>query len=312
MKDIDELYKEMLQSSEITPPDGLWDKLSARLSVEASTTANADSSLSHTISSSVEGGAKVATKIATWKVTAIAVVVGASVATATIISLGSDDNNAVRQQMNKATETVLPLDIDTVTTDIFSTSTLDNNKVHKTNTEVYDNGTLPIQPSEQPSVDINNVATIIQDTSMQAVEQLSSDTNYAVDENKDPDTMVSTVVYEEPAVQDLVMKDTEMMLNIDSLKNVLQEIRESVNIIIPNIITPNYDSYNDCWKIVGIEDYYNVHVVVATRTGMIIYENKRYDNSWCPTDIPDGTYFYAITIISHNYHKKGVIEIRSK
>ena len=164
MKDIDELYKEMLQSSEITPPDGLWDKLSARLSVEASTTANADSSLSHTISSSVEGGVKVATKIATWKVTAIAVVVGASVATATIISLGSDDNNAVHQQMNKATETVLPLDIDTVTTDIFSTSTLDNNKLHKTNTEVYDNGTLPIQPSEQPSVDINNVALITHDT----------------------------------------------------------------------------------------------------------------------------------------------------
>ena len=312
MNDIDELYKEMLQSSEITPPDGLWDKLSARLSVEESTTANADSSLSHTISSSVEGGVKVATKIATWKVTAIAVVVGASVATATIISLGSDDNNAVHQQMNKATETVLPLDIDTVTTDIFSTSTLDNNKAHKTNTEVYDNGTLPIQPSEQPSVDINNVALITHDTCTKVVEHLSSNTNDAIDDNIYIDTIASVAVYEEPIAQDSMMEDNDVVVDIDSLKNVLQEIRESVNIIIPNIITPNYDTHNDCWKIVGIEDYYNVHVVVATRTGMIIYENKRYDNSWCPTDIPDGTYFYAITIISHNYHKKGVIEIRSK
>ena len=308
MKDIDELYKDMLQNSEVTPPDSLWDKLSARLSVE-SATANTDGSLSDTISSSTKGLVKDATKIATWKVAAIAVAAGASVATATIISLTGNNDKNVQQQMNKAVEIILPANtVDTVSTDIFSTSTSITSKTYTINDNVSDNKTLHVQPS----VDINNVATIIQDTSMQAVEQLSSDTNYAVDENKDPDTMVSTVVYEEPAVQDLVMKDTEMMLNIDSLKNVLQEIKDSVNIIIPNIITPNYDSYNDCWKIVGIEDYYNVHVVIVSRSGMIIYENKRYDNSWCPTDVPDGTYFYAITIISHNYHKKGVVDIRTK
>lgn len=308
MKDIDELYKDMLQNSEVTPPDSLWDKLSARLSVE-SATANTDGSLSDTISSSTKGLVKGATKIATWKVAAIAVAAGASVATATIISLTGNNDKNVQQQMNKAVEIILPANtVDTVSTDIFSTSTSITSKTYTINDNVSDNKTLHVQPS----VDINNVATIIQDTSMQAVEQLSSDTNYAVDENKDPDTMVSTVVYEEPAVQDLVMKDTEMMLNIDSLKNVLQEIKDSVNIIIPNIITPNYDSYNDCWKIVGIEDYYNVHVVIVSRSGMIIYENKRYDNSWCPTDVPDGTYFYAITIISHNYHKKGMVDIRTK
>ena len=313
MKDIDELYKDKLQSFEVTPPDGLWDKLSERLSVETSTATNSDSSLSNTISSSAKGGVKFATKIATWKVAAIAVVAGASVATATIISLDDgNDNVAVQQQINKATETALPIDVDTVATDIFSIPTPVNNKEHEANSEASGNGTSPNQSSEQPSIDVNNVPSITHDTCTQVVKHLPSDTNYAIDDNSYVDTIAVARVYEEPVAQDSMMEDNDVVVNIDSLKNVLQEIKESVDILIPNIITPNYDNHNDCWKIVGIEDYYNVHVVIATRTGMIIYENKRYDNSWCPTDIPDGTYFYAITIISHNYHKKGVIEIRTK
>ena len=47
MKNIDELYKDMLQNSEVTPPDSVWDALSSRLSAEVSSpTDNAGNTLS--------------------------------------------------------------------------------------------------------------------------------------------------------------------------------------------------------------------------------------------------------------------------
>ena len=201
--------------------------------------------------------------------------------------------------------------IDAVSVDVFSVSTPFNNTAHETTNSMVDNTVATNQPSEQQPVDIDNTAITTPDTGNSSVKQTSCDSTSTIVDNNNVDTIVPALNHEESTSQEPILENNDMM-SLDSLKRKLQEMKESVNIIIPNIITPNYDNHNDCWKISGIENYYNVHVVIATRTGLIIYENRRYDNSWCPTDIPDGTYFYAITIISHNYHKKGVLEIRSK
>lgn len=312
MKNIDELYKDILQNAETTPPNNLWSKLSAKLSVEASATANVDGSLSHTISSSAKGGIKATAKIVTWKTATIATLAGASITTATIVSLNDDTNQDVYQHTtDNITEIITPTYIDTVSVDVFSVSTPANNIAHETTNSMVDNTVATYQPSEQQPVDIDNAAITTPDTSNSSVKRTSCDSTSTIVDNNDVDTIVPPSNHEESTSQEPILEDNDMM-SIDSLKHKLQEMKESVNIIIPNVITPNYDNHNDCWKILGIENYYNVHVVIATRTGLIIYENRRYDNSWCPTDIPDGTYFYAITIISHNYHKKGVLEIRSK
>ncbi len=312
MKNIDELYKNILQNAETTPPDNLWSKLSAKLSVEAAATANVDGSLSHTISSSANGAIKATAKIATWKTATIATLAGASITTATIVSLNDDTNQDVYQHAtDKTIEIVAPAYIDTVSVDVVSVSTPSNNTAHETTNSMVDNTVAMSQPSEQQPVDIDNAAITTPDTGNSSVKQTSCDSTSTIVDNNNVDTIVPALNHEESTSQEPILENNDMM-SLDSLKRKLQEMKESVNIIIPNIITPNYDNHNDCWKISGIENYYNVHVVIATRTGLIIYENRRYDNSWCPTDIPDGTYFYAITIISHNYHKKGVLEIRSK
>ena len=303
IKNIDELYKDMLQNSEVTPPDSVWDALSSRLSAEVSSpTDNAGNTLSQSVSSSVKGSIKSAGKLATWKTATIVAVAGASVTAAIVATAdsGNTDNTEATTITNTATIATTPQSIADSATIAYapssaiaasaSTATHSHSATPQPTSNSINNGDYNLP--KQPIAETTPATTII-------------DTN--IHENTDTMVPVSSAY---TATDNMpVVTDT---LYIDSLKTTIQQIQSSVNIVVPNLVTPNFDNYNDCWEIIGIEDYYNVHVVIATPKGKIIYESKHYDNSWCPTDIPDGTYFYAINIISHSYHKKGVLEIRSK
>ena len=93
----------------------------------------------------------------------------------------------------------------------------------------------------------------------------------------------------------------------------LNELMSTSDVDIPNVITPNNDGINDCWIIPGLEKYNSVHVVVVAPNGKKVYENKKYDNSWCPTDLPDGSYFYFVQILDGNYKpKQSTLYIKNK
>lgn len=62
---------------------------------------------------------------------------------------------------------------------------------------------------------------------------------------------------------------------------------------IPNIFTPNGDTYNQFFEIYGIEQFPNSKFTVWNRWGTIVYESDNYQNKWDGTDAPDGTYFYV-------------------
>jgi gliding motility-associated-like protein len=240
--------------------------------------------------------------LATWKTATIVAVAGASVTAAIMATADSGNtyNTEATTITNTATIATTPQSIADSATIAYapssaiaasaSTATHSHSATPQPKSNSINNGDYNLP--KQPTAETTPATTII-------------DTN--IHENTDTMVPVSSAY---TATDNMpVVTDT---LYIDSLKTTIQQIQSSVNIIVPNLVTPNFDNYNDCWEIIGIEDYYNVHVVIATPKGKIIYESKHYDNSWCPTDIPDGTYFYAINIISHSYHKKGVLEIRSK
>ncbi|RQP03852.1 MAG: DUF11 domain-containing protein, partial [Paracoccus sp. BP8] len=67
---------------------------------------------------------------------------------------------------------------------------------------------------------------------------------------------------------------------------------------IPNIFTPNGDGQNDRFEIEGIEGFDKAEVVVFNRWGNEIYRHNDYDNTWDGAAIPDGTYYYMLTL--HN------------
>jgi gliding motility-associated-like protein len=62
---------------------------------------------------------------------------------------------------------------------------------------------------------------------------------------------------------------------------------------IPNVFTPNGDSFNQFFEIYGVEQFPKSKFTVWNRWGTIIYESENYQNKWDGTDAPDGTYFYV-------------------
>lgn len=84
-----------------------------------------------------------------------------------------------------------------------------------------------------------------------------------------------------------------------------------------NLITPNANGQNDFWKIKGIEFYHDANVMIFDQWGRIIFEQTNYENNlekgWNGTmdgkPLPDGTYFYVITLPGTERQYKGTINI---
>jgi len=86
-------------------------------------------------------------------------------------------------------------------------------------------------------------------------------------------------------------------------------------IIAANTFTPNGDGFNDTFVIQGIEDFLDNELKVFNRWGNIVFESSPYNNKWKGLSesgnvLPEGTYFYILTIPSKDILLKGFIELR--
>ncbi|MBL0045746.1 MAG: gliding motility-associated C-terminal domain-containing protein [Flavobacteriales bacterium] len=66
-------------------------------------------------------------------------------------------------------------------------------------------------------------------------------------------------------------------------------------IVIPNVFSPNGDGDNDAFVIEGILASTN-NVRIFNRWGQVVFEANNYANTWVANGLPDGTYFYEITV----------------
>lgn len=88
-----------------------------------------------------------------------------------------------------------------------------------------------------------------------------------------------------------------------------------VDIILPNIITPNKDGSNDYFFINGIEGLYSIEIF--NRWGNIVYSESPYMNHWDGTNssgkmLPDGTYYFILKAIGETDYEDmytGFIEL---
>jgi len=83
---------------------------------------------------------------------------------------------------------------------------------------------------------------------------------------------------------------------------------------IYDAITPNGDTYNDDWKIPGIEYYPNALIQVFNRWGSIVHETSGSDyDAWNGTnegeELPVGTYYYIIDLKTDDVPQTGPITI---
>jgi gliding motility-associated-like protein len=61
----------------------------------------------------------------------------------------------------------------------------------------------------------------------------------------------------------------------------------------PNIFTPNDDSENQNFEIIGLDGYPGSTLRVFNRWGNLVYENDNYKNNWDGSESPSGTYYYT-------------------
>ena len=88
--------------------------------------------------------------------------------------------------------------------------------------------------------------------------------------------------------------------------------REAVDklLMIPNLITPNFDGYNDCWVLKNMESLGSVQVQIFTAQSKRVFSSSNYQNDFCGDDLPDGNYFYVVAIRDKQYIRRGVLVIR--
>ncbi len=94
-----------------------------------------------------------------------------------------------------------------------------------------------------------------------------------------------------------------------------------IPLIIPTIITPNGDDYNDSWDIINIEAYNNVHIEIYNRWGNIIYtysgtgigykdKTIQWDGKWHGKDLPFTSYIYIIEVNNNEEAYRGVVTLK--
>lgn len=89
----------------------------------------------------------------------------------------------------------------------------------------------------------------------------------------------------------------------DTVKSYLKisTVKNDVNELIPNAISPNGDGKNDIWNLTFIETYYpNAEIEIYNRWGQRLFHSTGYKISWDGTfegaPLPVATYYYIINL----------------
>ena len=92
-------------------------------------------------------------------------------------------------------------------------------------------------------------------------------------------------------LSDPVLEEAENLSNIN--------FTPPVTLVIPNIITPNGDGYNDVFIIKGIDQTERNRLIIRNSSGTIVFQTVNYKNDWGAPNLPDGTYFYQFVYTLH-------------
>jgi len=87
----------------------------------------------------------------------------------------------------------------------------------------------------------------------------------------------------------LVVTNTEGCVD-----TVFQIANVIIDVVIPNVFSPNGDGINDLFVVKYLSLYPNSKLNIFTRWGSLVYSSDDYKNDWTGDDLVDGTYFYIL------------------
>jgi len=69
-------------------------------------------------------------------------------------------------------------------------------------------------------------------------------------------------------------------------------------VVVPNVITPNNDGFNDIFTIENLPLY--AQLIVRNKKGNVVYSSLNYKNNWNGDDLPNGNYQYELKLPDGN------------
>lgn len=285
-KDIEQLAREELRGAEQQPPAEAWEQLQGRLATAGG--------------SAVPHGAGTR-GAANWLRTGAIATLATGIVAATVIALAMPkDKEApalVAQQMTVATAAEPAPQATVAEPAPAAAGTSQKTAASPTLAQPAAAGTPKAEGSRpaasQPAAPAPRRA-----------EATATDETY---DDSEPDLLFDKLPAADKSPAEGVMTDSEVPTAADKPA---APVAAAVNLQIPNLITPNGDSYNDCWVIAGLEKYNQVQVQIFTARRQRVYSSSNYRNDFCGSDLPDGDYFYIITISDKNYIHRGVLVIK--
>lgn len=67
-------------------------------------------------------------------------------------------------------------------------------------------------------------------------------------------------------------------------------------VFVPNVFTPNFDTYNQYFEIRNIGLYKNSRLIVVDRWGKTMFEADGYQNDWDANAVSSGIYYYILSL----------------
>jgi gliding motility-associated-like protein len=100
------------------------------------------------------------------------------------------------------------------------------------------------------------------------------------------------VVFDTIRNYDVLLKYTTNDECVDSIA--MQVDINEYPLVVPNLITPNGDQYNQYFRIDSLSIYISNQLKVFNRYGKRVYSKENYNNDWDGENLREGVYFYIL------------------
>lgn len=80
-------------------------------------------------------------------------------------------------------------------------------------------------------------------------------------------------------------------------------------LVIPNVITPNQDGFNDTFEIKNIKLYPQNRLVILNRYGKVLYDQSGYQGGWNGEELSSGIYYFNLLLPEKQKEFKGWLQV---
>lgn len=294
MKDnelFEQMVRQQLKDAELEPSADVWEAIEKRMPVGSSTPSR---------------GLRRGRVLASFALSAV--VVAVSAIAFSLMHNQSNENTVLQQSMSPAPILLVQADSGDTGEMVNSSDSVATGSIKSGGDEVpmqTDFASLTTQQVSVQEVQQKTEKSVALDASTKI--KVLEETTMSLPLDDSSETPAATVSSNQKTDHD-DMIDSQPISSTED--NVADHKKTEMSIVIPNLITPNGDGYNDCWVIPDLEKYGTMQVQIYTARSKRVYSSQDYQNDFCFDDLPEGNYFYVIVFKEISRTLRGVLVVK--